>query len=123
MKKKWKILILVGLFVLIAGAVIASIRISEKGVITVQTGKVNRADLVSLVTASGEIKPRNYINIGANTAGPAPITGIFVKEGERVKRGQVLARLEGSMQRWPIPPPAKRAWERRTTVSRSHRRR
>ncbi|MBV9762397.1 MAG: efflux RND transporter periplasmic adaptor subunit [Acidobacteriaceae bacterium] len=93
MKKKWKIVILLGLFVLIAGAVFASIKISERGVVIVQTGKVTRTDLASLVTASGEVKPRNYINIGANTQGPAPITEILVKEGDHVRKGQVLARL------------------------------
>ncbi len=92
MSRKWKIIALVGLLVVVAGAVLASIRISQRGVVTVQTGKVSRLDLTSIVTASGEIKPRNYINIGAN-AGPAPITEILVKEGDRVHKGQVLARL------------------------------
>ncbi len=92
LKKKWKTLILLGLLVVIAGVVFASIKISERGVVIVQTGKVGRMDLTSIVTASGEIKPRNYINIGA-AQGPAPITAILVKEGDRVKKGQVLARL------------------------------
>lgn len=92
MKKKWKVILLVGLLIVVAGAVLASIKISQRGIVTVQTGKVSRMDLTSLVTASGEIKPRNYINIGAN-AGPAPITAILVKEGDRVHKGQVLARL------------------------------
>ena len=92
MKKKWKTLILLGLLVLIAGGVFASIKYSERGVTTVQTGRVTRMDLIALVTASGEIKPRNYINIGANAQGP--IVAIYVKEGDHVKKGQVLARLE-----------------------------
>lgn len=78
---------------LIAGGLLASIKISERGVVTVQTGRVLPMDLTSVVTASGEIKPRNYINIGA-AQGPAPITAIYVKEGDRVKKGQVLATLE-----------------------------
>ncbi|MBV9033308.1 MAG: efflux RND transporter periplasmic adaptor subunit [Acidobacteriaceae bacterium] len=93
MKKKWKVIILLALLVLVAGGVFASIKISERGVVTVQTGKVSRTDLTAIVTASGEIKPRNYINIGANTQGPVPIRAILVKEGDRVKKGQVLARL------------------------------
>jgi len=93
LKTKWKVLILAGLLVLIAGAVFASIKINERGVVIVQTGKVARMDLTAVVTASGEVKPRNYINIGANTQGPAPITQILVKEGDRVHKGQVLARL------------------------------
>ena len=93
MKKKWKILILLGLLVLVAGAVFASIKISQRGMVTVETGKVMRMDLTSVVTASGEVKPRNYIIYGANAQGPAPITAIFVKEGDHVRKGQRLARL------------------------------
>ncbi len=99
MKKKWKIIILLGLLLLVTGAIVASIKISSRGIVTVQTGKVNRMDLTSIVTASGEIKPRNYINIGANTQGAAPITAIYVKEGDRVKKGQILARLADQQPR------------------------
>jgi HlyD family secretion protein len=93
LKKKWKIIILVGLLLLIGGAILASVKISQRGIVTVQTGKVTRADLTAIVTASGEIKPRNYINIGANTQGGVPIVAIYVKEGDHVKKGQILARL------------------------------
>jgi HlyD family secretion protein len=92
LKTKWKTLILLGLLVVIGGVVLASIRISQRGVVAVQTGKVGRIDLTQIVTASGEVKPLNYINIGASQ-GPAPITAILVKEGDRVKKGEVLARL------------------------------
>jgi HlyD family secretion protein len=93
LKKKWKIVILLVLVVFIAGGVFASIKYSERGIVIVQTGKVGREDLTAIVTASGEVKPRNYINIGANSQGAAPITAIFVKEGDHVKKGQILARL------------------------------
>ena len=49
---------------------------------------------MATVTASGEIKPKNYINLGANTLGPAPITEIMVKEGDRVRKGQVVAKMQ-----------------------------
>lgn len=65
---------------------------SRKGVVTVQTGKAVREDLASVVTASGEIKPKVYVNIGANAFGK--ITHLYVKEGDRVKQGQMLATLE-----------------------------
>ncbi len=93
MKKKWRILILCLLVIFIAGGIFASIKYSERGIVIVQTGKVSREDLTAIVTASGEVKPRNYINIGANSQGAAPITQILVKEGDHVKKGQVLARL------------------------------
>jgi HlyD family secretion protein len=65
---------------------------SNKNVVTVETSKVLRTDLATVVSASGEIKPKTYVNIGANAFGK--ITKLFVKEGDRVKRGQLLAQLE-----------------------------
>jgi HlyD family secretion protein len=94
LKKKWKILIWVGVFLVVAVGVLASVQIRQRGIVTVQTGKVARTDLTAIVTASGEVKPRNYINIGANTQGAAPIVAIYVKEGDHVKKGQVLAKLK-----------------------------
>jgi HlyD family secretion protein len=91
-KRKWKILVLILLLLLVAGGVFASIQYSQRGIVTVQTGKVSRQDLASIVTASGEVKPRNYINIGANAMGP--LTAIFVKEGDHVRKGQILASVE-----------------------------
>ncbi len=92
MKRKWKIwLIIIGVLV-IAGGVIAGVNYSKRGIVEVQTGRAVKQDLASVVTASGEIKPKNYINIGANAQGV--ITQILVKEGQRVSKGQVLARLE-----------------------------
>jgi HlyD family secretion protein len=93
-KRKWKILLAFLVVLLVAGGVFGGIQYSKKGIVTVQTGKVVRQDLLAMVTASGEIKPRNYINIGANTVGPARIVEIAVVEGQRVKKGQLLARLE-----------------------------
>ena len=92
MKRKWKIwLVAIGVLVIVGG-VLAGVNYSKRGIVEVQTGRVVRQDLASIVTASGEVKPKNYINIGANAQGV--ITGILVKEGERVRKGQVLARLE-----------------------------
>jgi HlyD family secretion protein len=91
--KTWKKVALAVAGVLVIAAVVGfSVQQSRKGVVKVQTGKVTRQDLVSQVTASGEIKPKTYVNVGANAFGK--ITRIFVKEGDRVKRGQVLAQLE-----------------------------
>jgi HlyD family secretion protein len=70
----------------------ASTVYSKRGVVTVQTARVVRQDLTSIVTASGEIKPKNYINIGANAMGQ--LTEVAVKEGDRVRRGQLLAKIE-----------------------------
>ena len=93
MKKKWKITLGILLVLAVAGGVFASIKMNQRGIVTVQTGRASRQDLSAVVTASGEIKPKNYINIGANAQGI--LTGIMVKEGDHVRRGQVVARGEG----------------------------
>jgi HlyD family secretion protein len=93
-KTKWKVLISVLVVILLAGGLIGGIRYSKRGVVTVQTDKVERRDLTAIVTASGEIKPRDYINIGTNAAMPARIVDIAVVEGQQVEKGQLLARLE-----------------------------
>lgn len=92
MKSKWKWILGVGAVLVIGGGTIASVKMSQRGIVTVQTGKAVKQDLTSLVTASGEIKPKNYVNIGANVMGR--ITEINVKEGDHVRRDEVLARLE-----------------------------
>lgn len=87
-----KVLIGAGVAVLLAIVVVATIKLANKGVVEVQTGKVQRLDLSSTVTASGEIKPKTYANIGANAFGK--IVKLYVKEGDRVKKGQLLAQIE-----------------------------
>jgi HlyD family secretion protein len=91
--KTWKkVLIGVGAALLLVILVAFGIHQSNKGVVTVQTGKTQRQDLSSIVSASGEIKPKTYVNIGANAFGK--ITHLYVREGDRVKKGQMLAQLE-----------------------------
>jgi len=87
-----KIAIGAGAVVLLSAIVGFTVYQSHKNVVTVQTGKAQRMDLVAVVSASGEIKPKTYVNIGANAFGK--ITKLYVKEGDRVKRGQMLAQLE-----------------------------
>ncbi len=94
MKTKWKILLAIVVLALIAGGVYASVQYQKRGVVTVQTGRVVTEDLASVVTASGEIKPKNYINIGANQQGE--LTAILVKEGDHVQKGQLLAEIENT---------------------------
>jgi HlyD family secretion protein len=94
LKTKWKVTLGATAVLVVAGGIFGGIQYSKRGIVTVQTGRVVRQDLTSLVTASGEIKPRNYINIGTNAIAPSRITDIVVVEGQQVKRGQLLAKLE-----------------------------
>ncbi|MGE5052576.1 MAG: efflux RND transporter periplasmic adaptor subunit [Acidobacteriota bacterium] len=91
--KAWKkVAIGAGAVVLLVIIVAFTVHQSGKNVVTVQTGKAQRQDLATVVSASGEIKPKTYVNIGANAFGK--ITHLYVKEGDHVKRGQLLAQLE-----------------------------
>ena len=91
--KTWKkVLIGVVAAIVVLGIVGGTVAGSRKSIVTVQTGKVVRQDISSVVTASGEIKPKTYVNVGANAFGK--ITHLYVKEGDRVKKGQLLAQLE-----------------------------
>src|SRR5271167_2667982 len=87
-----KILLAILVLALAAGGVVGGIRWSKRDLVTVQTGVAERADLTAIVTSSGEIKPRTYINIGANAQGR--ILELLVKEGDRVRKNQVVARIE-----------------------------
>src|SRR5437868_2429220 len=91
--RTWKkIAIATGVVILLLAVVGFTVHQSRKNVVTVQTGKAQRLDLASVVSASGEIKPKTYVNIGANAFGK--ITKLHVKEGDRVRKGQLLAQLE-----------------------------
>ena len=91
--KTWKkVLIGVGVALLLVIIVSVTVYQSRKNLVTVQTGKAQKQNLASVVSASGEIKPKTYVNIGANAFGK--IVKLHVKEGDRVKKGQLLAQLE-----------------------------
>ena len=91
--KTWKkVAIGVGVLAVGGGMVWYGLVQKNKDVVTVQTGKVDRQDLVTLVTASGEVKPKTYTNVLGEGFGK--IIDIAVKEGEHVKRGDILLRLE-----------------------------
>lgn len=88
--KTWqKVGIGVGAAAVLAAIVGISVTQANKGVVTVQTAKVAPQEtLVSIVTASGEIKPTTYTNVTAQGFGR--ITEILVKEGDHVKKGDRL---------------------------------
>jgi HlyD family secretion protein len=89
----WK-KVAIGAAVLVVVVIFIAVTVyqSKKNLVTVQTAKAQMKDLASVVSASGEVKPKTYVNIGANAFGK--ITKLYVKEGEKVKKGQMLAQLE-----------------------------
>ncbi len=91
--KTWqKVTLGIAIVLVLGGIVWYSVYEANKGVVAVQTGKVTKGDLTSIVTASGEIRPRNFTNVEGEGIGK--ITEIVVKEGDQVKKGDILLKLE-----------------------------
>src|SRR5258708_652459 len=91
--KAWKkVAVSAGIEVALAMIVGFTVHQSSKNVVTVQTRQLPRQDLETGGSASGEVRPKTYVNIGANAYGK--ITHLYVKEGDQVKKGQLLAQLE-----------------------------
>lgn len=58
---------------------------------------VTRGDLVVSVSATGNLQPINKVDVGSELSGT--IEAVLVDENDRVKKGQVLARLDTSRLR------------------------
>jgi HlyD family secretion protein len=87
-----KIVIIVAVILAVAGIVTLTVVRAQSGYTKVLTGKVVRGNLVSVVSGTGQIKPKTYVNVGATAFGR--ITHLYVKEGDHVKKGQILATVE-----------------------------
>jgi HlyD family secretion protein len=86
-------IILIAAAVLVVGAIAAGfIYHQQSSIVKVATGKVPRQDLTAVVSGTGQIKPKTYVNIGATSFGR--ITHLYVKEGDHVHMGDILARVE-----------------------------
>lgn len=59
-----------------------------------RTAAVTRGDLVVSVTATGNLQPTNQVDVGSELSGT--VESVYVDDNDRVKRGQVLARLDVS---------------------------
>ena len=93
MTKKTKIILssAIGVPLLLAAGGITYYKI-QQGIQKVTTGRAMHQDLVAVVSGTGQIKPKTYVNIGATSFGR--INHLYVKEGDRVKKGDILARVE-----------------------------
>ncbi len=91
-KKRRKIIIfsVIGL-ALVALTLVAVFR-KKAPVITVQTEKVTRRNLIELVVANGKIQPVTQVVISPEVAGE--IVALPVKEGDPVKKGDLLVQIK-----------------------------
>lgn len=86
-----------------AGVIVAIVLVvvfvykQQSGYTKVLTAKVHKEDLATIVSGTGQIKPTTYVNVGANVMGR--VTHFYVKEGDKVKKGQIVATIENVQQR------------------------
>jgi HlyD family secretion protein len=91
-----KILLIIAAAVAVVGLVAFFIYRQQAGYTKVLTGKVVRQELATVVSGTGQIKPKTYANLGANSMGR--VTHIYVKEGDLVKKGQIVATIQNVQQ-------------------------
>lgn len=87
-----KILLIALIVIVVAGVIVGTVLHSRSNVPAVTTAKAANQDLISTVSGTGQIKPKTYVNVGATSFGR--ITRLYVKEGDQVKAGQLLATVE-----------------------------
>jgi len=87
-----KIVLIVLAVLVLAGIVGGTILHSRNSVTAVATSKAAREDLIATISGTGQIKPKTYVNVGATSFGR--ITHLYVKEGDHVKAGTILATVE-----------------------------
>jgi HlyD family secretion protein len=89
-KVKWSIAGAVGLVVVLIGGLGAAKR-SNKAV-EVRIEPIEKRDLISSVTASGQVRPQTKVDLSADISGK--ITQLSVKEGQMVSKGQFLLQID-----------------------------
>ncbi|HEY0077618.1 MAG TPA: efflux RND transporter periplasmic adaptor subunit [Pyrinomonadaceae bacterium] len=93
LSRKRKIIFIVAAVAVLGIVVVVSIFASGKDEPEVTVVKIeSRPELRSIVTASGEVRPIQFINLTSEVAGR--IEDIFVNPGDQVTKGQPLIRLD-----------------------------
>jgi HlyD family secretion protein len=93
-KRRKKALIILGIILVIAIIIILNISSQREKTIKVTVEKVEKQDVESIISASGEVKPKKNVNISAHI--PGRIVKIGVEEGQKVKAGDFLLKLDST---------------------------
>ncbi len=91
-----KILLIVSAVIVAIALVAVFVVKQQSGYTKVLTAKIHRENLATVVSGTGQIKPKTMVNLGATAMGR--ITHLFVKEGDHVKKGQLVATVENIAQ-------------------------
>lgn len=92
MSRNKKILIGVGVVLILGAIAFANIKFKRTPGVTVNVEAIQKRNLEAIVSASGKIQPKLFVNISADTMGR--VTNLAVNEGDRVKKGQFLLQID-----------------------------
>jgi HlyD family secretion protein len=93
MSTQKRVFILIAAVAILAAIVAFSANANRKSAVSVQIGRVEPAyQLIARVNASGEIKPKEYVELQAEISGV--ITELAVREGDFVSKGDVLLKID-----------------------------
>jgi HlyD family secretion protein len=92
MTRKKKIFIGAGVVVVLSAVAFANFKFKRTEGVTVNTEGVQKRKLEAIVSASGKIQAKRFVNISADTSGR--VTELAVNEGDRVKEGQFLLQID-----------------------------
>ena len=92
MTGKKKLLIGAGVVVILGAIAFANFKFKRVEGVTVNVETIKSRDLEALVSASGKIQPKKFVNISADTMGR--VTNLAVEEGDRIEKGQFLLQID-----------------------------
>ena len=92
MSRKKKIFIGVGIVLILGAIAFANIRFKRTTGVTVNVEAIQKRNLEAIVSASGKIQPKLFVNISADYMGR--VTNLAVNEGDRVNKGQFLLQID-----------------------------
>ncbi|WP_145537767.1 efflux RND transporter periplasmic adaptor subunit [Yersinia alsatica] len=95
-KKQQLALALLIIVLLLIGGATALLLSGSKQDTPQLTVTVDRGDIERNVMATGSLKPSLQVNVGAQVNGQ--LTKLYVKQGDRVTRGQLLAEIDPTLQ-------------------------
>lgn len=87
-----KVLAFSGVILVLIAVVFFTVKRAQGSYTKVLVGAIDRGEVSSVVSGTGQIKPKTFVNIGATAFGR--ITHLYVKEGDHVHTGEVLATVE-----------------------------
>jgi HlyD family secretion protein len=91
-KKRRKFFVFSAIIVVLVALTLIAIFKKREPVVTVQTEKVTLRNITETVIANGKIQPVKQVVISPEVAGE--ITALPVKEGDRVKKGDLLVQIK-----------------------------